>query len=313
MAKARYRFGGGDDGGARTMKHIDFLSLAPIIALPRYRPFVKMHGLQNHFVIMDRRSERNSFEPADIVRICDPHTGVGGEQLLTIELPTQEGRLAGAYAGMRIFNIDGREVGACGNATRCMAHLLLEETGSDEVRIETAGGVLHCRRAGPMRISVTLGPISSDWRMIPTCREVDTLHLPVASGPLRDGAAFHIGNPHAVFFVDRLDPEELARHAPEIQNHPLFPEGINVGAAEIVDAGTLRLAVWERPGILTRACGTGACVAAHAALKRGLVSAGKIEVRLPAGELDILINEDDTAVMTGPVAFCCHGFVEAGG
>lgn len=297
-------------GKGRAMRHVDFLSQPAAIAPLPYRPFVKMHGLQNHFVIMDQRSVSRPFDVADIVRICDPHIGVGGEQLLTIEKPSREGREAGAYARMRIFNIDGREVGACGNATRCMAHLLLEETGTDEVSIETAAGVLHCREAGPMSVSVTLGPISADWRLLPAAHEVDTFHLPVESGPLRDGAAFHIGNPHAVFFVERLDPQELTLYAPAIQNHPLFPEGINVGAAQVIDSKTLRLAVWERPGILTRACGTGACIAAYAALKRGLVSAREIEVQLPAGALKIGINDDATAVMTGPVAFCCHGFVE---
>jgi len=294
------------------MRHIDFLSGRPAGADALYRPFVKMHGLQNHFVIVDQRSGGRTFDKADVVRICDPHVGVGGEQLLTIEHPTEGGRRDGAYAAMRIFNVDGREVGACGNATRCMAYLLLEEAGGGEVRIETAAGVLHCRKAGHRSISVVLGPISADWRALPAARAVDTLHLPVESGPLRDGAAFHIGNPHAVFFVDRLDPEQLVRYAPAIQNDPLFPEGINVGAAQVIDGGTLRLAVWERPGMLTRACGTGACVAAYAARQRGLVGADEIEVRLPAGELLIRINADDTAVMTGPVDFCCHGFVAAG-
>ncbi len=292
------------------MRHFDFLSLPLVIDSSRYRPFVKMHGLQNHFVIMDQRRSAKPFDAADIVRICNPYTGVGAEQLLTIELPTEKGRIAGAYAAMRIFNVDGREVSACGNATRCMAHLLLEETCGNDIWIETAAGLLLCSTAGPMRISVTLGPISTDWRMIPTSHEVDTLHLPIESGPLRDGMALHIGNPHAVFFVERLDPEELARYAPAIQRHPLFPEGINVGAAEIVDRKTLRLAVWERPGILTKACGTGACVAAYAAQKRGLLASGNIEVHLPAGELEIRINENDTALMTGPVAFCFLGFVE---
>jgi len=171
------------------MRHIDFLSGRPAGADALYRPFVKMHGLQNHFVIVDQRSGGRTFDKADVVRICDPHVGVGGEQLLTIEHPTEGGRRDGAYAAMRIFNVDGREVGACGNATRCMAYLLLEEAGGGEVRIETAAGVLHCRKAGHRSISVVLGPISADWRALPAARAVDTLHLPVESGPLRDGAA----------------------------------------------------------------------------------------------------------------------------
>jgi diaminopimelate epimerase len=274
----------------------------------RNRAFVKMHGLRNHFVIFDRRTDARAFAVPDIVRICDTHTGVGGDQLLTIENPST----ADAYAAMRIFNIDGREVSACGNATRCVAHLLMEESGRAEILLETGGGLLACRRAGDMQVSVVLGPVSTDWRALRAAREVDTLHLPVESGPLRDGAGFWIGNPHVVFFVDGLAGIDLPRFAPAIQNHPLFPEGVNVGAAELVDPQTIRLAVWERPGILTEACGTGACVAAFAARLKGLSKADRFTVHLPAGPLVIEIS-GDMAVMTGPVAYCCRGTVDCEG
>ncbi|MER9074250.1 diaminopimelate epimerase [Mesorhizobium sp. M0904] len=267
-----------------------------------------MHGLENYFVILDRRDGNKPLDADDIVRICSTNIGVGGEQLLTIERASHEG----AYAAMRIFNIDGKEVGACGNATRCMAYLLLEESGRDEVVMELAGGVILCRRAGPMEVSVTLGPISMDWREIPLSREVDTLHLPIESGPFADGVALYIGNPHAVFFVDQFDSVDMGRYAPPVQNDPLFPEGANVGAAEIVDDQTLRLQVWERPGVLTKACGTGACVASYAALKRGLVTSKSIAVHLPGGKLDIELLDGDRVRMTGPVAFCCNGFIEGG-
>jgi diaminopimelate epimerase len=273
------------------------------------RPFVKMHGLRNHFVIFDRRQDRRGFTAQDIVRICDTHVGVGGDQLLTIEEPTAEGAAAGACAAMRIFNIDGREVSACGNATRCVAHLLMEGSGRPEILLETGGGLLACRRVGDMEVSVELGPIGMDWRALPVARAVDMLHLPVESGPLRDGAAFWIGNPHVVFFVKSLAEIDLPRFAPAVQNHPLFPEGVNVGAAELVDAGTIRLAVWERPGMLTQACGTGACVAAFAARLKGLSAADRFTVHLPAGPLAVEIS-GDMAVMTGPVAYCCRGVVE---
>ena len=294
------------------MKHIDFLSQPPSVESPLHWPFVKMHGLQNYFVIVDRRDGAKRLDVEDIVRICSANTGAGGEQLLTIEQPSDKGSSDGPYAAMRIFNIDGREVGACGNATRCMAYLLLEETGMDEVRIETAAGILQCRRTGRWQISVTFGPITMDWRKIPLSREVNTLHLPIESGPLKDGIALNIGNPHAVFFVDRLDGIDMARFAPAVQNDPLFPEGANVGAAEVLDGQTLRLVVWERSGILTKACGTGACVAAYAARKRGLVTSTTVAVNFPAGTLEIELLDGDMAVMTGPVAFCCHGFIEGG-
>ncbi|MER8849118.1 diaminopimelate epimerase [Mesorhizobium australicum] len=294
------------------MIHTDLLSLPSPAGLSLQWPFIKMHGLENYFVILDRRDGSKPLDTDEIVRICSTNVGVGGEQLLTIERASDQGLRSGAYAAMRIFNIDGREVGACGNATRCMAYLLLEESGQDEVLMELAGGVVLCRRAGPMEVSVTLGPISMDWRKIPLSREVDTLHLPIESGPLADGVALFIGNPHAVFFVDQLDSVDMGRYAPAVQNATLFPEGANVGAAQVIDKQTLRLVVWERPGKLTRACGTGACVASYAALKRGLVTSNKIAVHLPGGKLDIELLQGDTVCMTGPVAFCCHGFLGGG-
>lgn len=274
------------------------------------RPFVKMHGLRNHFVIFDRRIDRRAFRRQDIVRICDPSIGVGGDQLLTIELPSPVGAAAGAGGAMRIFNIDGREVSACGNATRCVAHLLMEETGAAELLLETRGGLLRCRRTGPLEVSVELGPIGWNWRDFPLGHEADMFDLPVESGPLRHGMGLWIGNPHAVFFVDRLADVDLARDAAPIHDDPLFPEGVNVGVAELVDARTLRLAVWERPGIATHACGTGACVAAFAARRKGLTNSDRFTVHLPAGPLSIEID-DRMAIMAGPVAFCHRGFVEA--
>lgn len=295
-----------------TLKYADFLACPPPAVMSGHKPFVKMHGLHNHFVIVDQRRQASAFDLSDVVRICDPHTGVGGEQLVTIEIPGKKGQAAGATAAMRIFNVDGREVDACGNATRCVAYLLLEEHDADEILIETNSNVLHCRRAGDMMVSVVLGPISADWRRIGASSEIDTAHVPIESGPLDDGVALFIGNPHIVFFVDRFDADQLIRYAPAVQEHTLFPDGINVGAAEVLDSRTLRLAVWERPGILTRACGTGACVAAYAAYQRGLVKSRNISVLLPAGELKINLREDDSVVMTGPVAFCCYGFVALG-
>jgi diaminopimelate epimerase len=287
------------------MRLTEFLSGTPKGSTPG-RPFIKMHGLRNHFVIFDRRKQPFPLSTADIVRICDVHTGVGAEQVLTLEQPSAQ---SGAYAAMRIFNIDGRETGACGNATRCVAHLLFEESGSEELLLETEGGLLPCAKTGAMDVSVTLGPITMDWRAIPLSEACDTAYLPISSGPLKNGLALHIGNPHAVFFVTDLDAVNIPLWAPAIQNDPLFPEGINVGVAQAVDPHTLRLAVWERPGMLTEACGTGACVAAFAGRLRGLLSGERITVQLPAGRLGITLLGDDRAIMTGPVAFCCRGYV----
>lgn len=274
-----------------------------------YCPFVKMQGLENYFVLVDQRHYAGVPTAVDAIRICNPRIGVGAEQLLVLREPSSDGRAQGAYAALTIFNIDGRIAGACGNATRCVASLLLQETHRNRVAIETDAGVLECARVDAANISVQLGPIRSSWQSIPLARAADTAHLPVVSGPLKDGMALSIGNPHVVFFVEQFDVDSLVRCAPAVQNDPLFPEGVNIGMAQVVDRRTLQLAVWERPGILTRACGTGACVAAFAARQRGFVDSGNIEVHLPAGVLNIELRDDDTVVMTGPVAYCCHGFV----
>ena len=278
----------------------DFFDAPPPPNQPFARPFIKMQGLRNHFVFLDcRHAARPS--KSDIVRICDVHEGVGAEQLITIEAP----RSPGAHVFMGIHNTDGTEAQACGNATRCLAHLLFEETGKDEVLVDSLGGPLHCRKAGLADVSVILGPISLDWQRVPLARAVDTAHLPLTSGPLKDGVALSIGNPHAVFFVD--EAIDIPAAAPGIARDPLFPEGVNVGVAQVVDERTLKLAVWERPGMLTEACGTGACVAAYAGRLRGLLTGDEITVHLPGGTLVIRLLADDRAVMTGPVRFCCAG------
>lgn len=274
------------------MSATSFFDLAPPTGQPFARPFIKMQGLRNHFVFLDCRSGTGIPGRHEIIRICDVHTGVGAEQVITIEPP----RTANAAAFMGIHNTDGTLAEACGNATRCLAWLLFDETDRREVLIDSLGGPLICRREGEWDVSVTLGPIT-----------VSDPHLPLASGPLQDGVALSIGNPHAVFFVDR--DVDIPAFAPAIARDPLFPESVNVGVARVIDRSTLKLAVWERPGMLTQACGTGACVAAYAGRLRGLLAGDDITVRLPGGSLRIHLLEDGRAVMTGPVALCCMGFV----
>lgn len=274
-------------------------------AAPEGRSFIKMHGLRNHFVITDARAAPYRPEDREVIRICDPQTGVGGDQLVIIE----PARSAGATAFMRILNVDAREVEACGNATRCIAWLLLEELASDVVVIETLAGLLECRRAGPMQVSCAMGKVTTAWQEIPLAKECDTQHLDLAFGPLRDGTALAIGNPHVVFFVDDLDSIDIEALAPRIQMHPLFPNQVNVGVAQMISAERMRLVVYERGAGLTTACGSGACVAVFAARWRGLTSSTHMSVALPAGEIGIEIGHDNSAIMTGPVAFCFSGFI----
>lgn len=270
---------------------------------PSGRPFLKMHGLRNHFVIVDGRDEPFAPSAAEITRICDPQAGVGADQLVAIEAPPDPG----AGARLRFWNRDGSEAQACGNATRCAAWLLLEESGTDEVVLATAGGRLRCRRAGHERVSVDMGRIGTEWREIPLAEPRDTCHLDYKAGPLRDPAAVSVGNPHLVFFVDDVAAVDLAGLAPAIQADPLFPEQVNVGVAQLLSPDRLRLRVYERGAGITQACGSNACAAAFAALWRGLTDARTIAVELPGGELEIGIRADGSAVMTGPVAFAFSG------
>ena len=267
------------------------------------RPFLKMHGLRNHFVIVDAREEPFAPDVERVRRICDVDTGVGADQLVSVEAARREGQAA----FVRFWNADGGEVEACGNATRCVAWLLLEEDGGGEVVLGTLGGTLACRRAGTERVSVGMGRIRTGWRDVPLSEERDTCHLEIEAGPLRDAAVLSVGNPHAVFFVDDIEAIDLASVAPAIQQDPLFPRQVNVGIAELEREDRLRVRVYERGAGLTKACGSGACAAAFAALWRGLTDCRKLTVELPGGELEIEILADGSAVMTGPVAYSFSG------
>lgn len=276
---------------------------------PRGRSFVKMHGLLNHFVITDARKDAYRPGDEDVIRICDPKTGVGADQLIIVEPPTTAGKQDGANVFMRIINIDGREVEACGNATRCVAWLLLEESKSDEVVIETLAGLIECTRTGRQQVSCRMGRVSMDWRDIPLAEERDTCHLDLSLGPLQDAVALSIGNPHVVFFVDDIDAVDIESLGPQIQQQPLFPQQVNVGVAQMISDAQMRLVVYERGAGLTAACGSGACVAAFAALARGLTSERTLTIEMPAGTVVIDISMDGDATMTGPVVFCFSGIL----
>ena len=264
--------------------------------------FTKMHGLGNDFVIIDTRTAPLVLDDARARSIADRHTGVGCDQLILIEPPVSEN----ADVFMRIRNNDGGEVGACGNATRCVAALLMRESGRDEVRIDTDGGVLVASNGGDALVTVDMGPPKLDWRDIPLAHEADTLELDLAAGSLSGPVAVSMGNPHAVFFVDDADAVPLADVGPTLEHHEMFPQRANIGVAQILDEGRMRLRVWERGAGITQACGTGACAAVVAANRRGLVGR-RVETVLDGGSLVIAWREDGHVTMTGPVATAFTG------
>ncbi len=275
--------------------------------IPTGRLFVKMHGLCNDFVIVDGREKPYTPSAKEIIHICDRHEGIGADELLVVDPP----RSSGVYAFIRIINPDGREVEACGNATRCIGWLLMKESDRAEVVIETRGGVLACHLVGEKQVSVEMGRVRTDWHEIPLSRKMDTLHLKIGEGLLQDPVGMNIGNPHAVFFVEDLAAVNLELYGLKLQKDPLFPEEANIGAAQVLDAKTLRLSVWERPGTLTTACGTGACVAVAAAHRRGLTTERLMTVIMPAGSVEIELKENGMVVMTGPVETCFAGYLPA--
>jgi diaminopimelate epimerase len=257
-------------------------------------PFHKMHGLGNDFVVIDARAHHVPMTTARAHAISNRHTGIGCDQLILLE-PS-----AVADVKMRIFNADGGEVEACGNATRCVA-LLLEKPA----RIETEGGILETVPQG-QSASVTLNPPAFDWEFIPLAMPMDTMDMPVGWDVLERPIAVNVGNPHVVFFVDDADSVDLARLGPQIETDPLFPERINVNVASVVGPHTIKLRVWERGVGLTKACGTGACAAAVAAIRSGRASS-PISVQLPGGTLDIRWAEGEAIEMAGPATHVFTG------
>jgi diaminopimelate epimerase len=272
------------------------------------RPFIKMHGLGNDFVVVDAR--REPFRPslAAARRIADRRLGVGCDQIVILE-PAQMDNGHGADLALRFHNPDGGEAEACGNGTRCAAALVMAETGARRLSIRTAAGLLGAEAADGGQIAVDMGEARTEWREIPLARAMDSLHLDLALGPLRDAVATGMGNPHATFFVEDIAAIDIAGLGPKLEHDPLFPERANIGVAQVTGPDTLRLRVWERGAGLTLACGSGACAAAVAAARRGLTGR-RVALELDGGPIQIEWRADHHVVMTGPVATAFTGTLD---
>ena len=261
--------------------------------------FTKMHGLGNDFVVIDARAQAiPAMSTAFAAALADRKTGIGCDQLILIE-PSQL-----ADFRMRIFNADGGEVEACGNATRAVGLL-----HGAPARIETLGGLLASTPADG-GISVEMGLPRLEWEQIPLAYAMDTLAMPVAWETLENPCAVNVGNPHAVFFVPDCDAVALDRLGPEIEHDPLFPARVNVNVATVLGRDAIRLRVWERGVGETRACGTGACATAIAAMRRGLTDR-RVTIHLQGGDLAIEWRADGVIVMTGPAVTSFTGTFES--
>ena len=270
--------------------------------------FLKMNGLGNDFVVLDLRREPLALTDALARAIADREKGIGCDQLITIEEPRHGGD---AFMGIR--NQDGGTVEACGNAARCIGKLILDETGKDAVVIETLGGDTVATRADGGNITVDMGAPRLRWDEIPLSEEFqDTRGIELEIGPLgapimHSPGVVNVGNPHAVFFVEDADAIDLERSGPMLEHHPLFPERANISVAQVLSPTHLKLRTWERGAGLTRACGTAACAATVAAIRRRKTER-EITVSLPGGDLTVEWREADNHIyMTGPVMLDYEG------
>lgn len=259
--------------------------------------FIKMHGLGNDFVVLDARAAPlPAISREFAVAISDRMTGIGCDQLIVLEPD------AAADLRMRIFNSDGGEVESCGNAARAVATLL-----GKPARVLTGGGMIELEPLGA-GARVNMGTPRFGWDQIPLAYAMDTQNMPVSWDGLETPSAVNVGNPHVVFFVEDSRAVPLDQLGPQIENDPLFPERVNVNVAHIAN-GEVHLRVWERGAGLTRACGTGACATAVAAVTRGLVQS-PVTVHLPGGALEIAWDGMGDILMSGPATESFRGSFE---
>jgi len=251
--------------------------------------FRKMHGAGNDFVILDSRDRGARMTAALAAALGDRHRGVGFDQLAEMREADD------ADLTLDFWNADGTIAGACGNATRCVAWLVMRETGRDGLTIRTARGLLQARMQDG-QVWVNMGSPLLDWQDIPLSTPQDPLHLPLTGDPVGVG----MGNPHCVFLVDDAETVALTTDGPRFEHDPLFPQRTNVEFASLIGPDHLRMRVWERGTGVTLACGSGACATAVAAHLRGLTGR-RVVMDLDGGRL-IAEWREDGVWLTGPVA-----------
>lgn len=258
-------------------------------------PFMKMHGLGNDFVVVDERSVPPIVDSLLAIAMADRHRGVGFDQLAVIS------RSAGADARLTFWNADGSQAGACGNATRCVARYLMDESGKDSLAITTDRGTLFASEAGDGLVEVNMGQPQLNWAEVPLAYAVDTISLPIEGAPVATG----MGNPHCTFFVDDAEAVDLTTRGAEVEHNPLYPQRTNVQFASLVAPDHLRMRVWERGVGVTLASGSSSCATAVAAARRGLTGR-KVRIDLDGGTL-MIDWRDDGVWMTGATAHVFDG------
>lgn len=257
-------------------------------------PFMKMHGLGNDFVVIDERGIAPRVDAALAVAMADRHRGVGYDQLAVLS------DRDGSDVHLTFWNADGSLSATCGNATRCIARHMMDQSGRDRLTITTDRGTLYAEDVAGMA-SINMGAPQLNWDEVPLVRAVDTLELPIDGAPTATG----MGNPHCTFFVEDAEAVDLAQRGPEIEFHPLFPHRTNVQFASVIGPDHIRMRVWERGVGITLASGSSSCATAVAAARRGLTGR-RVQIDLDGGTLHIDWR-DDGVWMTGPTAHVFDG------
>ena len=259
--------------------------------------FIKMHGLGNDFVIIDKRFNSINITKNIINKLSDRKSGAGCDQLITISASA----MSNIDAKIEIFNPSGDKAEACGNGTRCVAKLLFKETNKKKINIMSDAGILNATKNNDGNISVNLGKISTDWEKIPLAKNIDSLNIPLVIEGFSKGIAVNIGNPHIVFIGKNIDSVDLNTLGPKIENNKLFPNKINVEVIEIINKNKIKMRVWERGAGLTKACGTAACATAIAGYLKNLTNRSS-NIKFKEGILNINFDKDENIFMTGPVS-----------
>lgn len=268
--------------------------------------FTKMHGTGNDFVVINNIRQDVALSAAQIRHIADRHYGVGCDQLLLVEAAERED----AEFRYRIFNADGGEVEQCGNGARCFARFVADQglTESQDIPVETAGGLIHLKLESDERVTVDMGVPNFEPEALPFDAEgTPEYHELVVNGEKYAIGAVSIGNPHAVLLVDSVKEAPVETLGPLIESHERFPQRVNVGFMEIVDRGHIRLRVYERGVGETLACGTGACAAVAVAIRNRLLDEN-VRAELRGGDLTIAwAGVDSALLMTGPAETVYEG------
>ncbi|MBF8778499.1 diaminopimelate epimerase [Pseudomonas fulva] len=270
--------------------------------------FTKMHGLGNDFMVLDLVSQHAHIQPKHARQWGDRHTGVGFDQLLIVEAPSNPD----VDFRYRIFNADGSEVEQCGNGARCFARFVLDKrlTAKKRIRVETKGGIIVLEVRNDGQVCVDMGPPRLVPAEIPFQAPAQAASYPLeVQGQLFDIAAVSMGNPHAVLRVDDVRSAPVQEIGPKIEHHPRFPQRVNAGFLQVVDRHHGNLRVWERGAGETQACGTGACAAAVAAISQGWMDS-PVALDLPGGRLSIeWAGPGKPVLMTGPAVRVYEGQV----